>query len=417
MWKNAGKEVVNSAADATESGIELSRVATVNKSPGITRKDSIIIERKTMTNWAEIDTNVQAPSHISNSPLLSTITSNNRSSSKGPRKEQVAVEGIAFPRQRKFNLEGGDIFYNPKASTSPKPEAIFRAPMMMAGGYRNDELGASSWETRESLSELSKGGQDNITVTIFGTKGTEERLIDEKDGSSDHGKGTREEKVVTAGKGHKKRTKKISIGRLLKGSRAQKCAATKLSDKDVNELLNVSEGSDLNSSTIQSIEETSQAGKSNSIIEKNKDAREMDHGQGAKEQQSGAGINLGQAKNTGRRRNFSLLTSIAGKSKTAGSRRRFRRSRSKTKRANRTLREFQVAKTGAILLAVFMVCYGPYTIVHLCHLPFHVPYTAQHFAMWCVFLNSILTPIIYGIMNKETRTRIKMVMKRCCSCS
>ena len=419
MWKNAGKEILNSAADANESGYELSRLATVNKSPGITRKDSIIIERKTIANWAiqEINTNIQAPSQTSNSPLLSTpVASNNRSSSKELREEQVTVQEVTFPRQRKFNLESGDVFYDPKASTSPKPEAIFRAPMIL-GEYRNEELRASSSEMRGSSLEVSKGEQDKIAVITVGTIGCEGRLTDEKDGSTECGKRTGEEVVITNGEGHKKRAKKISIGRMLKMSRAQKSAARKLSDKDVNELLNLSEGNDFKSSTIQSSEETSKPGKNNSFTEKNKDAREIDHGQEAGKQKKGAEIKPAVAKNTRKERCLSLVSSIAGKSNMAESRKRFRRSTSKTKRTNRTLREFQVAKTGAILIAVFMVCYGPYTFVHLCNLPFHVPYAAQHFAMWCVFLNSMLTPIIYGIMNKETRTKIKMLMKKYCSCS
>ena len=87
----------------------------------------------------------------------------------------------------------------------------------------------------------------------------------------------------------------------------------------------------------------------------------------------------------------------------------------KINQTSRTLREFRVAKTGAILLTFFVICFGPYTIVHLCHLPFPVPLWAQHIAMWCVFFNSILSPLIYGFMNKDTRNKVKAMLHKCFS--
>ena len=70
-------------------------------------------------------------------------------------------------------------------------------------------------------------------------------------------------------------------------------------------------------------------------------------------------------------------------------------------------REYQVAKTGCLLVIIFIICYGPYSIAHLCHKTYHVPLWAEHFSMWCVFLNGILSPVVYGIRNKAIRTEAR----------
>eukprot|EP00794_Sanderia_malayensis_P017257 gene17257-18982_t len=83
------------------------------------------------------------------------------------------------------------------------------------------------------------------------------------------------------------------------------------------------------------------------------------------------------------------------------------------KSSRNTLREYQVAKKGAILLVLFMMCFGPYTIVHLCNLPYNPPLWAQHLAMWCVFLNSIFSPLIYGFTTKQSRKQVRDIFCKC----
>ena len=77
------------------------------------------------------------------------------------------------------------------------------------------------------------------------------------------------------------------------------------------------------------------------------------------------------------------------------------------KRSEKLVKEFKIAKTGAILLALIIVCYGPYPLVHTCHHLYHIPQWAQHFAMWLVFSNSIISPIIYGFTNQDIRKDIR----------
>ena len=408
MWKNAGKcsEQPTSATD--ESGFELSQIPTVHKSPGIVRKDSEVINIQSIGAGKGEKASSKMQTRTPKSSLMTTPVITHRSSSWGVVvEEQITVEQTAYPQRRTFILDGGDTFYNPSANASPEPEATSPTPMIV-GDVQNGELKNSSSELKLSLLETTKKGLGNVKMTSPPeTKLNDGTLLIGKDNSKEENSLGMEQKVILNKEGQKQRAKKTSIGRLLTENRAKK--SRKLSNKDVNSLLNLSEGNDAPSSSTLSSDNRSRAGM-NSLIDENKNACEIG--------QQNAESNTEKTKSRGKRRKM-RVPFIAGsrESKQTTNRKSLRRSTSKMKRASSTLQEFQVAKTGAILLVVFMVCYGPYTIVHLCHLPFPVPKEAQYFAMWCVFLNSILTPIIYGIMNKETRTKMKLVLKKCWCCS
>ena len=405
MWKNNGKENVSSGETVNESGCEMSQLPTVKKSPGL--------ERRNDGNGTEINVQRQTLSNTSKSPLLTTPVSAQRNTSKGLTEEQITVAENAYPEQRALKFENGGIFYSPKASTSPRLVGKFRAPMIV-GEYQNWELRESSSKVKDCSLDVSDGKIIKDKVGTDVTTDIDSRPVDRLD--EDGCKLARDEKGDKNGDGQRQSAKQLRIGHLLTRGRPGKSAAVKLSDKDVMELLNLSEGSDAKSSTIMSSEGTSQTEGNDS---EKKDVRETDDCQEAKGQLERREINAQMTEDCGpRAKNLSVVRSISGNKKPnmVKNCRSLRQNTSKSKRANRTLREFQVAKTGAILIAVFMVCYGPYTVVHLCHLPFPVPYEAQYFAMWCVFLNSILTPIIYGIMNKETRTKIKIVLKKYWNC-
>ena len=407
MWKNAGKCSGQPTSTTDESGLELSQIPTVHKSPGIVRKDSEVINIQNTADEDGVEASSKIHKHTPKSSLMTTPVITRRSSSWGVVvEEQITMEQTAYPQRRTFILDSDDTFYNPSADASPEPEAT-SPTQMIAEVVQNGELQNSSSELKHSLLEAPKKGLGNVETKFPEAKLHDGTLLIGKDSSKDEDSLAKVQKVVLNKDSQKKHAKKSSIGRLLTENRGKK--SRKLSNKDVNGLLNLSEGNDAPSSSTLSSDNRSRAGM-NSLIDENKNACEIG--------QQNAESNTEKAKRHGKRRKI-RVSFIGGdrKSKQTPNRKSLRRSTSKMKRASSTLQEFQVAKTGAILLVVFMVCYGPYTIVHLCHLPFPVPEEAQYFAMWCVFLNSILTPIIYGIMNKETRTKMKLVLKKCWCCS
>ena len=417
MWKHAGAREGTSKVDGNESGFEMSQIVTMNKSPAVTRRGSKVIDSQNIGSKLGMNGNSPALSHTSMSPLLDAPITKPRSISKGSYESQLAVHQTPQQKERRFKFESRDIFYDPKTSKSPKLVPKFGEPMLVSE-FRDCEGRESSPEIRESSMNIANETVQSENETKPEKKDNEGSLDKRKLVSTDrNGKETGGKEGVISDEAEnkasqKKRSKKSSIGRFLSLSRAKKDEPTKLSEAVASELLNVSDGN-LRSSVISTSETASKTGKSESTSRENTDKDGTDS-QSRKSPEKNDDKKEGKAKNNKISTiTMSFVTSVVGTKNAKKSRKRASRRTSKLKRANRTLREFQVAKTGAILLAVFMVCYGPYTVVHLCHLPFPVPQWAQHLAMWCVFLNSILTPVVYGLMNKDTRTKIKMVMKKC----
>ena len=461
MWKRTSEKAVSSIGnDGLDSAMEMSQIATIHKSPMVNRHDKSDDDKGMGASKGGVNANDQVTSSKSLSPLPATnehrresevpVADDNISQQEVDNAETKCEEhttkvhastvtSINVDIQNNgIKFESHNIFYDPKRNGSSqsarsgqplivkeRAESIPTAnveELRVANSSdieRNEEkprfenhgpyqmVKEDCFKAPEEVKILSKMC-NRITVDV--NKGTKaiaksECIINEDvegkklQNISQSGKDALEK--IGVNKTNEKKTHKNSLGRLKKHSRKEKeFNHSRLSEEDANGLLNVSEGGGIrkdSSSTVSSREEafTKVHSKTNLTTLVN------------------------NTRQTKRRKLTTSASSTVGTSisKTASQiqkkfKRRYRRT-SKVTRSSKTLREFQVAKTGAILLTVFMICYGPYTIVHLCHVPFKVPFWAQHIAMWCVFLNSIMTPVVYGLMNKETRTKVKALLKRC----
>ena len=83
-------------------------------------------------------------------------------------------------------------------------------------------------------------------------------------------------------------------------------------------------------------------------------------------------------------------------------------------------REYKVAKTGVILLVIFIVLWLPYVVVHICSARFEAPQIVFRFSMWLVFMNGVLNPIFYAFGNTSVKMRFEQVFSTifvfCCKC-
>ncbi|XP_065051845.1 uncharacterized protein LOC135681347 [Rhopilema esculentum] len=383
MWQNARGRGLSSKSEGAESDIEMSQAVTIHKSPAVARRNGSVMHSR-----SELHTNSPTTSHKSLSPTTGLRVYKPRSNSqkKGSFQEgSLAPNG--FLRKGKFiEFHGEGIFYNPKKHEPSKLAQNLGEPVVVKE-FENVEDKADGTKS-EVVQSRGEDNNKEITATEPVTTNSSKNVVTnvtENRGESD--------------RNTKKRVHKANLGRLVKISRTQMTDNSKMSEEDANGLLNLSE--DNGGSSVPKSESSTQ----------NTEASNLNNDLGATNAEGDMDNNAPKGGNKISTIAMALITSMTSKSsETIKSKRGSRR---KTKHVNRTLREFQVAKTGAILLSVFMVCYGPYTVVHLCHLPFPVPIWAQHFAMWCVFLNSILTPLVYGLMNKDTRQKIKAAMKRC----
>ena len=83
-------------------------------------------------------------------------------------------------------------------------------------------------------------------------------------------------------------------------------------------------------------------------------------------------------------------------------------------------REYKVAKTGVILLVIFIVLWLPYMVVHICSARFQAPQIVFRFSMWLVFMNGVLNPIFYAFGNSSVKMRFEQMFSTifvlCCKC-
>ena len=461
MWKRTSEKAVSSMGnDGLDSAMEMSQIATIHKSPMVNRHDKSDNNKGMGACKGGLDANDRVTRSKSLSPLPATneergesvvsIADDNISQreddnadtkyeERATKVHASTVTSINVDIQNNgIKFESHDIFYDPKrngssqSARSGQPLIVKERAESIPSTANVEELrvaNSSDIERNEDRTRFENHGPYQMVkedcfkapeevkilskmcnrITIDVNKGTKaiaksESIISEdlegKKSQNISRSGKEALEKVGVNKTNEKKTCKNSLGHLKKHSRKEKeINHSRLSEEDANGLLNLSEGGRIrkdSSSTISSREGvfTKVHSKTNLTTLVN---------------------NTRQTK----RRKLTSTSSTVGSSisKTASQiqkkfKRRYRRS-SKVTRSSKTLREFQVAKTGAILLTVFMICYGPYTVVHLCHVPFKVPFWAQHIAMWCVFLNSIMTPVVYGLMNKETRTKVKALLKRC----
>lgn len=464
MWKRRSEKVVSSMGnDGLDSAMEMSQIATIHKSPMANRPDKPDGKKGMAASHGEVNANDPVTSSKSLSPLPETNTQRSesvvsaaiaddnisqRETDNADTKDEEHTRKVHANTVTSINVdiqnngiifESRDIFYDPKrtgssqSARSGQPLIVKERAESITSTANVEMLSVANSSDVERNEEKPRSENHasyqmvkencfkaptevNIVskmcnrITVDVNKGTKAFALSEPTITEDFEKktfqsvsksGERTAAKIGVTKTSEKKTSKNSLGRLKKHSRKEKeFNHSRLSEEDANGLLNVSEGGGIrkdSSSTTSNREEvfTKVPPKTN------------------------LNTTVSNTRQTKRRKLTASTSSAVGSSisKTASQiqkkfKRRSRRT-SKATRASKTLREIQVAKTGAILLTVFMICYGPYTVVHLCHVPFNVPFWAQHIAMWCVFLNSIMTPVVYGLMNKETRTKVKALLRRC----
>ena len=83
-------------------------------------------------------------------------------------------------------------------------------------------------------------------------------------------------------------------------------------------------------------------------------------------------------------------------------------------------REYKVAKTGVLLLVLFIVLWLPYMVVHICSARFKAPQVVFRFSMWLVFMNGVLNPIAYAFGNSTVKMKFEQISSTiftfCCKC-
>lgn len=419
-WKHAGGRNDSSKNDGNAIGFEMSQIATVNKSPGVKKKESLIEARQIVAPYAEVDADDPTLNQRSASQFLNEQKW--RNGPNGPGEKQMKQLQERDTKQRLLTIASHDIFPDPKTSDSANHATKSSEPMKDVG-YQNDEGKMSTnglgEESRMKITATDKeAGYVNHAYleeptsekgTMHQTTNKEEAVGSERlpRRGSDANRVAADEMIENKQK--EKKSKKPSVGRLLTLNHAQKNEPMRLNENDTISQLNVSETSN---SLITSSESTTEMVLDGAMFGSNTKTEEANNLQDANKCRGIADKTTRPRKNKISAKTMSVVTSLPKK---ATVRRNISHRSSKLRAARRTLREFQVAKTGAILLVVFMVCYGPYTVVHLCNLPFPVPLWTQHLGMWCVFMNSFLTPIIYGLMNRETRKKMRVVMTKCCT--
>ncbi|XP_070539480.1 5-hydroxytryptamine receptor 1-like [Ptychodera flava] len=75
--------------------------------------------------------------------------------------------------------------------------------------------------------------------------------------------------------------------------------------------------------------------------------------------------------------------------------------------------ERKVAKTGAILILTYFMCWSPYAVVNSCYLRgFDIHRYIQVAAMWIVYSNSVFNPLIYTWTNPLMRGKLIDFLKK-----
>ena len=81
-------------------------------------------------------------------------------------------------------------------------------------------------------------------------------------------------------------------------------------------------------------------------------------------------------------------------------------------------KELKAAKTVAVVIGAFVVCWGPFFVLNLiyalCKMCSPLPEESVLTAKWLHYVNSVLNPIIYACMNKEFRSAFKKLLAYCC---
>ena len=83
-------------------------------------------------------------------------------------------------------------------------------------------------------------------------------------------------------------------------------------------------------------------------------------------------------------------------------------------------RENKVAKTGVILLIIFIILWLPYMVVNICSARLKAPQIVFRFSMWLVFMNGVFNPIAYAFGNARVKMKFEQmfcsIFALCCKC-
>lgn len=83
-------------------------------------------------------------------------------------------------------------------------------------------------------------------------------------------------------------------------------------------------------------------------------------------------------------------------------------------------RENKVARTGVLLLIIFIILWLPYIVVHICSARLKAPQIVFRLSTWLVFLNGVLNPVAYAFGNARVKMKFEQTFCRifamCCKC-
>ncbi|EDO44808.1 predicted protein, partial [Nematostella vectensis] len=72
-------------------------------------------------------------------------------------------------------------------------------------------------------------------------------------------------------------------------------------------------------------------------------------------------------------------------------------------------REYKVARTGLILLLLFLFHWLPYLVVHSCSTRVDASEGVFHAVMWMVYLNGVVNPVTYALSNSSVKAKLKLL--------
>ncbi|XP_072269448.1 histamine H3 receptor-like [Pyxicephalus adspersus] len=79
---------------------------------------------------------------------------------------------------------------------------------------------------------------------------------------------------------------------------------------------------------------------------------------------------------------------------------------------NRLSRDKKVAKSLAILVLVFILCWAPYSIMAVCREYCYQPYVSD-VTTWLLWINSAINPVLYPLCHKSFKRAFSLIAKKC----
>lgn len=79
-------------------------------------------------------------------------------------------------------------------------------------------------------------------------------------------------------------------------------------------------------------------------------------------------------------------------------------------------REYKIAKTGLLLLVLYLILWLPYLVVNACTTNIQAPESVFHVAMWLVYMNGVANPVAYAFNNKRVKTKFRQIFHKIFGC-